>query len=62
MRYHEIITEAGTNLARPFVRDDKGNIRTFFHRSDADFDRFKRMNVKDKPKYRMSGGGGLWEK
>lgn len=59
MRYHEIMTEAGrtsTNL----VRDDKGNVRTFFHRSDADFDRFKRINIKDKPKYRATGGGGFY--
>jgi hypothetical protein len=46
--------------ARPFVKDDEGNIRTFFHRSDADFDRFKRTNVKDKPKWRLTGGGGFY--
>lgn len=56
MRYSEIITEE----LRPFARDDEGNIRTFFHRSDADFDRFKRINVKDKPKWRMSGAGGFY--
>lgn len=56
------LMEVGSAMtqARPFVRDDQGNIRIFYHRSDADFSRFKRMNVRDKPKYRMSGGGGFY--
>lgn len=66
MRYQEIIGSsafsaiAESKALPPLVRDENGNIRTFFHRSDADFDRFKRTKVKDKPKWRMSGGGGFY--